>query len=330
MHILITGAAGFIGFELAKYLLQQGHSVTGCVRSSVLRHHPSIRYVACDFSRDIAPEIWGERLEGVDVVINAVGLIHSRGKQNFDTVHFKAPLALFEACAQKKIKRVIQISALGVGEDASLAYHVTKQKLECALSQLDLDWVILRPSWLYSDASSKSVDFIQAYSILPILPLMAGGHDQLQPLWMHDFAQGMEKWVHADAPSRVILEVGGPEKLSFRQMLLEWREWFGLSNPLMISIPRWLVWWTTWLSDKTLYLPMNLPSLDMLRRQNVTDDTRFWQHVGFEPMPMRDVLTSFDAKSQSATLQRARFYFMPSFLRGLDNNLNRLIDLSSK
>ncbi|MEJ2693134.1 MAG: NAD(P)H-binding protein, partial [Candidatus Thiodiazotropha sp.] len=118
MHLLITGANGFIGTHLTQALLRQGHRVTAAVRNpgEFRRRHPTARALAVDYNQALQPDRWLPLLEGVDAVINTVGIIRESGKQRFSTLHEKAPIALFRACEAAGVQRVIQISALGADE----------------------------------------------------------------------------------------------------------------------------------------------------------------------------------------------------------------------
>ena len=47
MHILITGASGFIGGHLVRCLMQSGHQITGCVRDprTAASRCPEVRFI---------------------------------------------------------------------------------------------------------------------------------------------------------------------------------------------------------------------------------------------------------------------------------------------
>src|SRR5204862_192656 len=108
LRVLVCGASGLIGAVLCKRLEAQGHEVIRGVRRPT-----SARDVAMDFGTDTTIEQWLPRVQGMHVVINAVGIIVETGTNRFEAVHHLAPAALFRACAKAGVGRVIQISALG-------------------------------------------------------------------------------------------------------------------------------------------------------------------------------------------------------------------------
>ena len=167
MHILITGANGFIGGHLLMALRQMGHEVTGCVRNpqAAKIRWPDAGFIQADFSRDRAVADWLPRLRNVDLVINAVGIIREHGSQRFDRLHRDAPIALFRACAETGVRRVIQISALGADESAFSQYHLSKKAADDLLAGLDLEWTILMPS-IHLVNHYVSMDDYEIYHII--------------------------------------------------------------------------------------------------------------------------------------------------------------------
>ncbi len=59
--------------------------------------------------QDLTEEAWLPRLQGIDLVINAVGIIREQGDQRFDSLHRDAPIALFRAAQRAGVKKIIQI-----------------------------------------------------------------------------------------------------------------------------------------------------------------------------------------------------------------------------
>jgi uncharacterized protein YbjT (DUF2867 family) len=104
--ILITGASGFIGRHLADALLRDGHRVVCAVRDPARMQDSRFGYVAVDFTRDADAASWLARLAGIDVVINAVGILREHQTQTFEAIHSRTPRALFAACLQAGVKRV--------------------------------------------------------------------------------------------------------------------------------------------------------------------------------------------------------------------------------
>jgi len=133
MRILITGATGFIASQIVSTLSDAGHDVVSCVRNvkSAEQRFWYANVIHCDFNKDTSPEIWLKRLRDhhIDAVINCVGVLQGSYKQSIEAIHRDTPIALFTACQQANIKRVIQISALGAG-DVETPYSATKNNAD--------------------------------------------------------------------------------------------------------------------------------------------------------------------------------------------------------
>jgi len=110
--VLVLGATGFIGSYVSRALRRAGFDVVQGVRSK--GRASGCRSVEIDYRRDDHAEHWLPALRGIDAVVNAVGILRESSGLTFDAVHVKAPVALFEACVQAGVEKIIQISALGL------------------------------------------------------------------------------------------------------------------------------------------------------------------------------------------------------------------------
>src|SRR3954465_6926756 len=144
MNILLTGATGFIGLHLLDALRSAGHVVIAAGRQDV----PGVSTVRADFSTDTDAATWLPRLKDVEVVINAVGILRESARQSFEATHTRTPIALFDACAQIGVKRVVQISALGA-DGGTTRYFRSKHLADEHLASLPWDWTIFQPSLVY-------------------------------------------------------------------------------------------------------------------------------------------------------------------------------------
>jgi len=119
MHILVTGASGFVGTVLCRELLLRGHSVRVCVRSAVLRptgpsdlqqvHVPDL---AAEFDRR-------ELIDGVEAVVHLAAIAHRAATEaEIRRVNVDATLRLAEA-ATGRVRRFVFLSSVKVhGEES--------------------------------------------------------------------------------------------------------------------------------------------------------------------------------------------------------------------
>ncbi|MBB5191727.1 uncharacterized protein YbjT (DUF2867 family) [Silvimonas terrae] len=281
MKVLLTGASGFIGRNISAALTTQGHEVV-----PVSRRH------GVDFAQMQAPACWLPYLDGVGAVVNCVGIIGPRGSQCFNTLHTIAPSALFTACAQVGVRRVVQISALGADNAAFSAYHRSKRDADDHLRSLDLDWFVLRPSLIYGRGGT-SADLLLRLARLPLIPVIAGGQQPLQPVHISDVVAAVLQSISAPQ-TRLTLDVAGSQIFSFIHWLDLMRKAQGLAPGRFVSIPFALAMAGTRLGRPIS--PMLQPdNLRMLQAGYQCDIEAFARFLGRMPLVVEPDLFFSDA-----------------------------------
>ena len=314
MNVLITGASGFIGSHITHALIKDGHTVTVCVRNSKLaqQHWPSVHAITTDFSKDHQVSGWLPRLDGIDVVINAVGIIRETGSQTFEALHTAAPCALFKACEKAGVKRVIQISALGADETAFSQYHLSKRAADECLMELHLNWSILMPSIVYGPGA-KSMAFFRALASLPLTPIIDKGDQPVQPIHIDDLIQAVLQIIQPETSGQHRIELVGPKAIKIKEIYSKLRHWLGSGSARFISLPYQLTLIAGRLGGFFGNTPMTTESVQMLRKGNTADVTPFIKQFGFEPISFEQALINTPA--QQADRWHAGLYFLKPLLR---------------
>jgi len=224
MKILLTGATGFIGRNIATALVAAGHQVISASRSNGI-----------DFCQMLSPAEWLPYIQGIDAVINCVGIIGERGSQQFSSLHTHAPSALFRACVQAGVRRVVQISALGADETAFSGYHLSKRAADDYLRSLDLDWFVLRPSLIYG-RGGKSASLFMRLARLPFIPVIGDGQQALQPVHISDVVATVMQSLTSSEP-RQTLDIVGTETIMFAEWMQTMRKAQGLPYAKLFRFP---------------------------------------------------------------------------------------------
>ena len=274
MKVLIAGASGFIGRHLASALSAAGHQVCAIARKT---RAGDLRQIAGDFRTDTDPAIWLPRLQGIEVVINAVGILRESGTQTFRALHEQAPKALFEASVSARVRKVIQISALGAGVDAASRYHRSKGEADRYLASLPLASVILQPSLVFGPGG-ESTRLFYTLAAMPLIPLPGDGMQRVQPVHIVDLARLCVRLLDGPgAPQR--LAVVGPEVYSVRGLLTQVRLGLGLGAPRFVHVPMNL-------ARASARLPgvrFDREALEMLERGSVAPVAPFQAALGAAP-----------------------------------------------
>lgn len=237
MRVLVCGSTGCVGRAVSRALRSRGHVVIDGARGAVDGRHA----LQVDFMASVPPALWAHRLaeRHVDAVVNCVGILMARRGQSFERVHTDGPIELFRGAVAAGVRRVVQISALGVGGDAAsvaMPYLHSKLLADEALAALDVDGAVVRPALLYGPGSQSAALFATLAS-LPVVSLPGFGRHRLQPLHVYELGEAIVRLVEAPQPVRGVHELGGGDVLSYREMLAHYRDAMGLAAPVWLPVP---------------------------------------------------------------------------------------------
>lgn len=284
MKILLTGASGFVGRNLTRVLGAHGHDV-----------RPVSRRQGFDMSRMLAPADWLSCLDGIgsiDAVVNAAGIIGETRSQRFDLLHTRAPVALFEACRQAGVRRVVQISALGADDTAFSRYHLSKREADKALLQLHAQGCVLRPALIYGRGGTSAALLLRV-AALPLVPVLEAGAQALQPVHISDVVATVLRALTGPAPPRE-LDIVGPQTVSLADWMQTLRAAQGLPKARLLRVPYALAWAGSWLL-RPLH-PLAAPdNLRMLRQGYRADGRAIEQFLGRPLLPPQPHLQFEDA-----------------------------------
>lgn len=284
--ILITGASGFIGNHLVPVLADAGHEIVCAMKSSPQGNLGRFAFIRVDYTRDFDIDTWKARLEGIDVVINAVGILREHGRQTFDALHTRAPQALFAACAATDVK-VVQISALGADEGARSRYHLSKKAADDALLALPNKAVVVQPSLVYGPGGA-SARLFNLIASLPVIPLPGPGDQQIQPIHIDDLSQAVAALVDTDRYLGQRIPLVGPKPLSLREYLGELRRLMGLGDGIFLPTPLVLIDITARVGQRLGKGLLDVESWQMLQRGNTADAGPTRELLGREPRPVSE------------------------------------------
>ncbi len=293
MKILVCGAQGFIGRHICQTLIQAGHQVL-----SAQRQCDDDDQISLDFAIPVSIEQWEKRLKtiqqvhgGLDLIINAVGILKQDKNQSFAAIHDASPRAMFQAADRLGLRGIVQISALGPVDEHQApkplsAYLQSKRRADASLKHLHLPYLLLRPS-LVVGADGASSKLFRTLASLPLIALPGDGEQQIQPVHVDDICAAIQIWIskiEAHEHTQITLNAVGPEAMSYRDMLQHYRDLMGLSPAWFISMPMYLMWLSAWFAQ---FLPQRVfapETLRMLCQHNIANATAFHHFLGRIPI----------------------------------------------
>lgn len=287
MKILICGASGFVGRHLANSLRNVGHTVERAVRRP---SEPDD--IAVDFCNDTTKDIWLPRLTGITVVINAVGVLRDNPDAPMHKLHAETPSALFAACAEAGVERVVHLAALGVDSGINVPYFTTRIAAERALIALPtkVRWLCLRPSVIYGEDGTSARMFRQMAK-LPIHALPMGGVQTLQPVHIDDICSAVIQWLaEPNATSQTVSAVGA-EATTMRGMLDSYRAQMQRRPAWHVAVSSILVRLAALAGDYIPSSPMCSDTFTMLAAGNTAPATQFAELLRHEPRSYRKFIS---------------------------------------
>lgn len=314
MRILITGANGFIAREIIARLAISGHEIVLCVRDKFLENIPHSRIFKADFRKAIHPEYWLPHLKDIDIVINCVGVFQTTQEKTMWNIHFEAPKALFQACAQQGIKKVIQISALGI-DKVDVPYATSKLAADEFLQTFNVPSTIIRPGLVYGKGAYGGTSLFRGFCGLPFIIPLPGRATQLQqPIHIDDLTSIVEKSL--TLPGKQIICAVGQEKLTVKNVLIKLRAWLGFKKNYPISIPDIFIALGAKLGNFIPNSPLSETGIKMMAVDNMAtqlEEENLHDLTQIKPRSFSEGLNGMVSSVQDRW--HARLYFLRPLLR---------------
>ena len=291
MKILLTGATGYIAQRLLPVLLNNGHEVICCVRDrarfdSEKYRSQSLSVLEVDFLRT-------ETLQNIPVDIDAAYyLIHSMSTSTGDFEKMEETSAInFRNCIQRtKTRQVIYLS--GIVNEEILSKHLTSRRnVERILGSGSYSLTTLRAGIIIGSGSA-SFEIIR--DLVEKLPVM------IAPRWLNTITQPVAIRNVIEFLSGVLMnesifnhsyDIGGPDTLTYKQMLLRFakvrglKRWIGI---VPVMTPKLSSYWLYFITSTSYSLAQNL--VDSMKVEVVCKENNLKEILGIIPVSYEDAI----------------------------------------
>src|SRR5437764_9606256 len=220
--VTVFGGSGFLGRHVVRALAKLGYRIRVAVRRPELAGFlqplgrvGQIHAVQANVRHPASVEAAARE---ADVVINLVGILFERGRQQFDAVQSAGAEAVARAAAAFDA-RMIHVSAIGADAESASRYARSKALGEKLVLSAVPSAVILRPSVLFGPDDSFFNRFAAIARVSPALPLVGGGRTRFQPVFAGDVAAAVVAAVQGRTKAGTIYELGGPRVQTFKELM---------------------------------------------------------------------------------------------------------------
>ncbi|MDH2903041.1 MAG: SDR family oxidoreductase [Actinomycetota bacterium] len=287
--VLVTGATGYVGGRLVPRLVEEGHRVRCLVRNpaklTTAPWHDDVEIVAGSIEGPLA-----EAMSGVDV---AVYLVHGIGdghdwaaKESRDAEHFR------RAAEAAGVGRIVYLGGMGV-DDKSLSEHLaSRHDVGRILAQGAIPVSELRAAVIIGSGSASFEMLRYLVEVLPVMVTPKWVTTRSQPIAISDVLNYLVTVIGSPTPFAGVFEIGGPDIVSYAQMMDLYAQEAGLTKRRLIPVP----FLTPRLSSHWVGLvtpvPASLarPLVDSLVNEVVVRDTRTVELLGAPERTLREAI----------------------------------------
>ena len=288
-RVLLTGATGYVGGRLAPRLLEEGLEVRCLVRSPAkilaAPWHDAIEVVPGDLRGPL--EI---AMADVDV---AVYLVHGIGEgedwaaqESRDAAHFR------EAAQRAGVGRIVYLGGMGV-DGAGLSKHLTsRQNVGRVLAAGSVPVSELRAAVIIGSGSASFEMLRYLVEVLPIMVTPKWVRTKTQPIAISDVLDYLVKVITSPQSLSGVFEIGGPDVVSYADMMDIYAEEAGLPRRRLIRVPLLTPRLSSHWVGLVTPVPASLarPLVDSLVNEVVVRDTRTVDLLGPAQRTLREAI----------------------------------------
>ncbi|MCX7793783.1 MAG: complex I NDUFA9 subunit family protein [Thermodesulfovibrionales bacterium] len=291
--LFIAGGTGFVGTHLIEALLEQGLSFKCLVRDEKKALKLKEEGIETHIGDITDKASLKDALKGIDIVVHLVGIIEG-SKEDFKKIHVEGTENLIKEALKSDIKLFVYQSALGASLKGETPYEKTKALAEELVISSGIPYIIFRPSLIIGRGDGFTKKLTDIIKNFPVIPVPGDGKTRFQPVYIGDWVKAFIKAVFYKKEKNSLYEIGGPEHLSYNEILEILMEATGIRKPI-IHIPLLLI--KTGLPAgriiKQLGADIPLPTPDqlkLLKKDNITDPDIIKKNFGFEPLKYREAV----------------------------------------
>lgn len=291
MRIAVTGATGYVGGRLVPRLLAEGHDVLCIARNPAkLDDRPwrdRIEVAKADLlEADDLPEL----LTGCDA---AFYLVHSMGSSDdFAVTDQTAARRFASAAAQADVGRIIYLGGLGAESDSLSSHLRSRQDVGETLASFGVPVTEFRAAVIIGSGSVSFEMLRHLTEVLPVMTTPRWVRTRCQPIAIRDVLTFLSAAVDDTTPGHEVCEIGGPDVLTYQEMMQAYAKVAGLPKRIIVPVPVLSPGLSSLWVGLVTPLPVGVarPLVDSLRNEVVVHDDSAAGRFGVETVPFAEAV----------------------------------------
>jgi uncharacterized protein YbjT (DUF2867 family) len=225
-------------------------------------------------------------------VVNCISLYHEHGAATFEAVHVDGAATVAKEAADAGVVRLIHLSGIGSDPASSSPYIAARGRGEAAVRAAFPQATFFRPSVMFGENDRFIMMLSDIIRRAPVIPLFGDGSTRLQPVYVGDVADAAVNALGDHSAAGQIYELGGPEVLSYREILQQIAAVLGRRR-VLAPIP-----FSVWSVIANLARPLANPPITegqvalMQHDNTATHGMPGLTALGIAPTPLGTVLSS--------------------------------------
>jgi NADH dehydrogenase len=221
--ILVTGATGFVGQALLNQLIRDKQPIACLLRPSSHERSWPAGQVRVDTGTLYNLPSLRVAMHKVDTVIHLVGAwrdLNDKTGETMEKVNYQGTANLVEAALDAGVRHIIYLSHIHADRNSAYPVLRTKGAAEEAIRSSGLNYTILRSSLIFGPGDAFTTTLAMLLKIIPVVfPVTGEGKTRFQPIHVQDVARCLAGSVQAYHLEDAILDIGGPQHLSYNEVL---------------------------------------------------------------------------------------------------------------
>jgi uncharacterized protein YbjT (DUF2867 family) len=292
--VVVFGGAGFLGRRLVHRLATEGMTV----RVAVRHPDPARRSMGFDRVTVVPADVRDQAsvaaaIAGANAVVNTVSAYVKKGGVTFEAVHVQGAETVAREAAAAGVARLVLVSGIGADADSGSSYIRARGRGEQVVRHEFPGATIVRPGAMFGQGDALFGTLADLARLLPVLPLIGGGHTRLQPVFVEDVAEAVARILTDPRTVGRTYELAGPVVYTLRELVSKTLHLLR-KRRLLIPVPFAVAEIQARLFELLPNPPLTTGQVDLLKADNVASGALpGLRELNIQPKTVEEVVPTY-------------------------------------